>query len=503
MAISPSNRRPRGSSAITAAGSLVFFFAVPARAQDSAEDRIKKLESEFINYKKQSEQERDDLRRELSDLKKQITSTPPAGNQQTVDDAIAELQARVESIRAKQDLTNSAQGKRVSYIDVSFDILTNVGASQATDGELDIVQPGGHDPKQRGFTLSQGELSLQGAVDPNFRGDAHVVLGIDRAGETFIELEEAYLTTTSLPWNLQIKGGQYFTEFGRLNRQHPHEWDFVDQPLVNNRMFGGDGLRAPGVRAAWLAPTSFFLELQSGIQNARGETVTSFLGNDAVFTPVTGSSGAEIPGSFGGHPFTKTDVNSFGDMLFTERISASIDLTETQTFLAGASALFGPNSTGDGGRTEIYGFDFIYKWKPQNSDQGWPFVKIQNEWMWRRAHAASVNFDLDGDSIPEVFNGETFHDWGAYAQLLVGFARPWVAGARFDYTDGDGASTGGFGALDRRYRVSPNITYYPSEFSKIRLQANFDRVQELNDHMFMSIWLQVEILFGAHGAHKF
>lgn len=479
------------------------FLPTGAFAQNSADDRLKKLEEEFIKYKTESDRERAELRRQVSDLKQQLTTSTPAANQQAIEDAIAELQARVDTVQAKHAAAAGRQGNRTAYIDVSFDVLTNVGFSQATDNELDTIQAGGHDPNRRGFTLSQGELSFQGAVDPNFRGDSHIVLGIDKAGETFVEIEEAYLTTTSLPGNLQIKGGQYFTEFGRLNRQHPHEWDFVDQPLVNNRMFGGDGLRAPGARASWLAPTPFFLELQTGVQNARGETVSSFLGNEETFPGITGSSGNEIPGSFGGHPLVKAEVKSPGDMLFTERISSSVDITDTQTMLAGLSALFGPNSSGNDGHTEVYGFDFIYKWKPVNNDQGWPFVKLQNEWMLRNARISAVNADLDGDGTPEVFPSTNFRDWGTYAQLLVGFARPWVAGVRFDYVDGDGASTGGLGTLDRRYRFSPNLTYYPSEFSKIRLQANFDKLQELNDHTYMSLWLQVEIMFGAHGAHKF
>jgi hypothetical protein len=53
----------------------------------------------------------------------------------------------------------------------------------------------------------------------------------------------------------------------------------------------------------------------------------------------------------------------------------------------------------------------------------------------------------------------------------------------------------------RRWRVSPNLTWYPSEFSKIRLQYNYDdRAGIGEDH---SVWLQFEFLLGAHGAHKF
>ena len=52
-----------------------------------------------------------------------------------------------------------------------------------------------------------------------------------------------------------------------------------------------------------------------------------------------------------------------------------------------------------------------------------------------------------------------------------------------------------------RWRLSPNLTWYPSEFSKIRLQYNYDNRADLGvDH---SVWLQFEFLLGAHAAHKF
>jgi hypothetical protein len=66
---------------------------------------------------------------------------------------------------------------------------------------------------------------------------------------------------------------------------------------------------------------------------------------------------------------------------------------------------------------------------------------------------------------------------------------------------GGGAVLGRDPERDQRWRVSPNLTYYPSEFSKVRLQYNYDdRRQEGTDH---SVWLQFEFLLGAHAAHKF
>jgi len=45
------------------------------------------------------------------------------------------------------------------------------------------------------------------------------------------------------------------------------------------------------------------------------------------------------------------------------------------------------------------------------------------------------------------------------------------------------------------------LTWYPTEFSKFRLQYNYDDRRDFGtDH---SVWLQFEFLLGAHAAHKF
>jgi hypothetical protein len=128
-------------------------------------------------------------------------------------------------------------------IDISLDVLFAVGFSTETDESLQTLQGGGHDPRKRGFTLQQAELSLSGAVDPYFNAESHIVFFIDPlTGETEVELEEAFFTTLSLPYTLQFKGGFYLTEFGLINPTHPHAWEWLDQPIINTRIFGADGM---------------------------------------------------------------------------------------------------------------------------------------------------------------------------------------------------------------------------------------------------------------------
>jgi hypothetical protein len=97
--------------------------------------------------------------------------------------------------------------------------------------------------------------------------------------------------------------------------------------------------------------------------------------------------------------------------------------------------------------------------------------------------------------------------------LLYGFRKGWVGGLRFDYVTSsegdyeqrlltlDGEILGRDPARAMRWRLSPNLTWYPTEFSKFRLQYNYDWRKGIGqDH---SVWLQFEFVLGAHAAHKF
>ena len=89
---------------------------------------------------------------------------------------------------------------------------------------------------------------------------------------------------------------------------------------------------------------------------------------------------------------------------------------------------------------------------------------------------------------------------GFYAQMLWGIRPLLVAGIRGESASGD---EGAFAAEQRadRWRVSPSLTWFPTEFSKVRLQYNYDdRESHGVDH---SVWMQIEFLLGAHAAHQF
>ena len=397
--------------------------------------------------------------------------------------AIRVLEARIDSL-ARVPLSNPPTPQpRASgaYLNLSFVGLTDAGWSTASD--VASLQRGDHDPHVRGFSIPNAELALDGTVDPYFKAFANIVYKLDSKGETGVELEEMYFLTTSLPANLQVKGGQFFTEFGRQNPQHPHSWAFADQPLVLNRMFGPEGLRSQGVRVSWLVPTSWYTEAMITLANSAGGTTASFRSDES----------SEIHGGVA----IERAVNGPGDLLLAPRIATSFELTGTQTVLVGLSAAFGPNNSGPNARSEVYGADLYWKWKSATAHQGFPFVSFQSEVLFRRYGAAARVAAADSSvQLP----AETLRDRGMYAQFLWGIKPLVVLGLRGEFANGDPAAFAS-DVRGERYRLSPNLTWYPTEFSKVRLQYNYGHRTGIGiDH---SVWMQFEFLLGAHAAHKF
>lgn len=400
----------------------------------------------------------------------------------TTDSAVTTTPNAAPSSGLNAPITLAGGGK--TFLNISFDAMFAGAASSS--GSLDRLEVGDHDPQQRGFNARNLEIALDGAVDPYFEGFANIVYKLDNNNETRVEVEEAFMQTTSLPWGLQLKGGQFFVPFGRINPMHPHTWDFADASLVHGRLLGPDGLRGVGVQVAWVTPLSWYSQLFLAVQNGEGGTGYSFRN--------PGDSG-----TFYGRNTIARPINSAGDLLYVPRWENSFDLTPSQTVLLGVSAAFGPNDTGSNSRTQIYGADLFYKWKPANAAGGWPFVKWQSEVMMRRFDAGR---GLD-NSFPVA---ETFNDWGAYSQVVWGFKERWTAGIRGDYLHMDDSVFTNDPDRQSRERLSADVTWYLSEFSKLRLQYNHDILKAnhfLDSRNEDSVFLQFEFALGAHGAHKY
>jgi outer membrane receptor protein involved in Fe transport len=212
-------------------------------------------------------------------------------------------------------------------------------------------------------------------------------------------------------------------------------------------------------------------------------------------------------------------VKSLQDLVYLARWENSWNLGESVTSKLGFSGLYGPNATGLHGDTWIYGADLVVKWRPARNYQGWPFLLWESEIM-NRVYRADSFFQAGdaGAGIPDIsLPAKTLRDWGLYTQLLWGFRPRWAAGVRYEYASGSGNDVnvdlaGGLAEMvsrntdpfrDNRHRISPLLVFHPSEFSRLRLQYNYDWAAHLPGRDAHTVWLGAEILYGAHPAHKY
>ncbi|NVJ20147.1 zinc-regulated TonB-dependent outer membrane receptor [Myxococcus sp. AM011] len=347
-----------------------------------------------------------------------------------------------------------------NFLDMSF--ILDIAAAAFTSKEP--LQGGAHDPTRNGFNLQQLELSIGSVVDPYFRFDANIVYS-----QFGVEIEEAYGTTLALPGSLQARAGQFLTRFGRLNATHPHAWDFVDQPFAMSRVFGAEGNRGLGVELSWLTPLPWYVELTGSLTDATGEaTARSFLGasNDRVLSPL--------------------------DLQATGILKQFFPLSDDLSLMWGLSAATGPNPTGYRNRTDVFGTDVYLRYRPITEASN-TLVTLQVEALYRRRQ------------VPD----DVLTDINTYAQLAWRFSQRWAAAARYELgTPAKGE--GGEVALDpldpewtkNRDRISANLTFWPTEFSRLRVQAARDRAR-WRDEADYSVFLALELVTGAHGAHAF
>ena len=223
-------------------------------------------------------------------------------------------------------------------------------------------------PGERSFNLGESELTLSASIDPYFSG----VLTAAITGDNEIEVEEAFFRTSALRDGLTIKGGRFFSGFGYLNEVHAHAWDFVDQPLVYQAMFGGQ-FRQNGLQVKWLAPTDLFLEFGAETGNGDGFPATRLESN--------GFNGATLFAHVGG---------DMGD--YTSWRAGAAWLTQGPRIVRAASkTLTGEplfeSFTGD---SDTWVVDGVLKWAPSPRRQ----LKVQGEYMHRRENGEI--FDGDG-----------------------------------------------------------------------------------------------------------
>ncbi|MCC7178786.1 MAG: hypothetical protein IT177_10380 [Acidobacteria bacterium] len=341
----------------------------------------------------------------------------------------------------------------------------------------------GHGTLDRGFNLREMELAFSGAVDPYFDVWATVALGPDS-----IEAEEVYVQTRKFVPGLQLRVGRFFSGVGHVNRQHPHQWDFVDQALPHQALFGGT-LAEAGVQVTWLPNVPVYTLL--GFEALQGE-------NERL----SHQSGEEHPGLFEETP---------GPRLFTGFMKVSPDVGYSHALQGGVSfgrsrshqELIddgqGPSPQAFDGAAWFIGTDWVWRY-----DSARPFgqgdLTVQGEYVYRKKDLSPVT-----SGAPEAGGPRVSAQDGVYAQAVYGIAPRWTLAGRFDAIGlvnrievGDVA--GEYGAS---HRYSAAVAFNPTEFSRLRVQYNAGRFQREGRAVFHQVFVQFQMSLGVHGAHRF
>jgi hypothetical protein len=324
----------------------------------------------------------------------------------------------------------------------------------------DFIGTAGHNTisPSRSLELHESEVGMQAIIDPYARADAFISFG-----ETGVNVEEAYVTFTSLPAGLLMKVGKMRADFGKVNTIHNHALPYIDRPLATNNLVGGeDGIDDAGISITRFlpAPKSWFAE--GTAQVFRGDSSTVYAAN------------------------RRQDLSVVGHLRGYRDLSESTNLDLGISYSRGHSNLgfdFGPNFL-----TNLYGADATLRWKPLRR-------AIYKNFLFRTELFWSAR-----DQLSPLNAFETQHAFGMYSSAEYRVNRRWTVGGRFDRsgraTNANLTDTGFSGIL----------TYWPSEFSQIRGQYRFGHLALANpfDFSFANEFLfQFLFVMGAHGAHPF
>ncbi|OHE07043.1 MAG: hypothetical protein A2513_00710 [Sulfurimonas sp. RIFOXYD12_FULL_33_39] len=340
---------------------------------------------------------------------------------------------------------------------------------------------------KQGFNLNYAELVLSSSVDPLFNMDA-----VFHFSENGVEIEEAYFTTTALGNGLRGRGGKINSNFGYLNAQHHHYWDFGDMPLVYEAFLGMHGINELGAQLQWTAPTPFYL--MAGFEVLQGENEQMF-GNATVGdveNPI--AKGTNAPSLYVGYVKSSFDIGDttvFGGLSYAQGDSR-IDHSEDET----------PHVFG--GESKLYGADLVIL----HALDSYSSIKWQSEYLSRDMDG--IQYNLDPSDTTSVLSNPNINkkQSGLYSQLVYTHDKNWKMGIRYDTIFKNDVTSNGVDTNkpDDFKKYSAMIEYHTSEFARFRVQYNRNEAMYNEDGNRVDVntlMLQANIAIGAHAAHSF
>lgn len=348
------------------------------------------------------------------------------------------------------------------------------------------------------FTLRDAEVMIQSNIDQYAR--AYMVLNAeselmptektDPFGEVSVGVEEAAIETTSLPWGLQVKGGQFFADFTRLGKVHSHDLPFVDRPRSLDALLGGE-TKARGFELNWKPPIDQYVRLTGGLVD-----------NIGAETPVTNNL-LLLDGS-DSTLFIDRDNRTLTSLLGYARAATLVDLGPGTLLRLGADYA----QSAQGAQRRIASTDATVEWRPDPAS--FDLFEAGGELLWNRQNGRLVEDAVFSNAWGSATGS------GGYVYAQYRFGKTWQPGVRVDRTrardyqlvdcndDGDADYLDSVRANTWTY--STYLTVNLSEFNRLRLQLNYvDSDAEIapgKGHNDLQAFFQWTVILGAH-KHSF
>lgn len=266
------------------------------------------------------------------------------------------------------------------------------------------------------------ELNVQSPLDPY----SLTKWTLSFSPEEGVDIEEGYISYNSLPGGLTLTAGKFRQSFGLLNRWHLHALPQLDYPLALQTYFGDEGLAQTGLSATWLLPRPWATANELTLELTDGES-------DA----------------FGGE--------NFSNLVGLAHLKNFWDLNDSVYAELGLSGIAGTD--GRGGDSRVYGTDFTLHWQP-------PTRAKYREVTWRTELLRSEREDEERVSRTA---------WGGYSYIESLLAQNLYGGLRYDRVEDP------FDPEHVRWGLSPNITWWQSEFVRLRAEYSFFEDEQTDD----------------------
>ncbi len=399
--------------------------------------------------------------RRIEELEKRIQELEAEKKEEK---SISELDALLQDIDSVQNQSSDeddsikrvfrSDARQQQQLNPEISLTGDFSGSYTTGKEDYFNELGNFTTGRNKFFLREAQLNVVAPLDPFTRGK--FFFSFPGTGGGDFAVEEAYMEWLNLPLGMNLKIGEFITQFGSLNRWHDHGLYQYDRPRALTNLFGTGNFGGIGFSANFLLP-----QLWAHVNELDIEVVS------------------------GGDGFSFDD--SYENVIGVAHLKNYYDVTNESFFELGVSGAYGYNDKKNDLRTSLTGLDITYKWVPIGRSR-YRTTEFKTEFYLSSREELSGSFD----------------GFGFYSFVINKIGpRSWI-GLRYSYSDmPPDPNAPNYSVLKDadEWDISPTFDFWQSEFVMIRLQYSFVKRSYAEDDN--TLYIQTVWAMGPHKHEKY